>query len=306
MVQRTFSTVILTITASYFNSQSRRHRIMAPFSPGEWVLLTSQKGKQWLVAIDPQAPFSSHLGTIQMGDIVGKEEGEYLETGKGAKIFLFRPTLTDYIFKIKRKTQIIYPKDLGAILIYGDIQPGNTVLESGVGAGALTLALLRIVGDRGRVVSVEKREEFASLAIENIAKFHGGRPKNFEVAVADIQDFASSVKFDRVVLDLPEPWHAIRNVASLLVRGGLLTSLSPNVGQVQLMFRELRSNGFTNISTFELLRRDWLVDERRARPADRMIAHTGFITVAKKAFENSDQLPTGNSMTNVVPVAGEE
>ena len=257
---------------------------MSSFSPDEWVLLTSQKGKKWIIKIDADAPFSSHLGTIQMRDIVGKEEGDCLETNKGAKLFLFRPTLTDYIFNMKRQTQIIYPKDLGAILIYGDIYPGSTILESGVGSGSLTLALLRAVGERGRVISVEKREEFASLALMNITKFYGQRPKNLDIVVANIQDFASSVTVDRVVLDLPEPWHAISKVASFLKRGGLLTSLSPNVAQVQLMFKELRANGFANISSFELLKRDWLVDERRARPADRMIAHTGFLTVAKKAF----------------------
>jgi tRNA (adenine57-N1/adenine58-N1)-methyltransferase len=255
---------------------------MPAFCQGDWAMLISQKGKKWLVRIT-DSPFFCHLGAIPLQDIIGREEGEYLETNTGAKIFVLRPTLEDYIFKMKRLTQIIYPKDLGAIILYGDIQPGDMVLESGVGSGALSLALLRALGDRGRLISVEKKWEFASIAHQNISEYYGYAPKNHEIVLADIQDFHMNAKADRAVLDLPEPWRAIGNVARLLRQGGLLVSLSPNVGQVQLTYKELKRNGFTNICAFELLKRDWMVDELRARPVDRMVAHTGFITVAKKA-----------------------
>jgi len=254
---------------------------MTVFRPNEWALLTTQKGKTWLVRVE-DAPYSSHLGTVNMLEAVGKEEGDFLETNKGAKLFLLRPSMEDYIFKMKRQTQIIYPKDLGAIIIYGDIQPGIIILESGIGSGSLSLALIRAVGEQGRVISLEKRLEFASLAGENIRKFHGRSPKNHDIIVADIQKVCLSIMVDRIVLDLPEPWGAIGVVTPFLKMGGLLVSLSPNVGQVQLTHRELRCHGFINIKTFELLRREWMIDDLRARPADRMIAHTGFITVAKK------------------------
>lgn len=254
---------------------------MNVFKPGELVLLTTQKGKKWLVKIE-DAQYDSHLGTVHMLDAVGKEEGEFLETNKGTKLFLLRPSMEDYIFKMKRQTQIIYPKDLGAIIIYGDILPGITVLESGLGAGSLCLALLRVVGEGGRVISVEKRPEFASLASENIRKFYGLPPQNHDIVVAEIQSVCLKVCVDRVVLDLPEPWGAIGSVTPLLKLGGLLVSLSPNVGQVQLTHRELKNKGYINIQTFELLKRDWMIDALRARPVDRMVAHTGFITVAKK------------------------
>lgn len=257
---------------------------MSKFETGEWVLLTSQKGKKWLVRIQNE-PYSSHLGGIQLGDIVGKEEGDWLMTTKGAKLMLFRPTLQDYIFSMKRHTQIIYPKDLSAMVFYGDVYPGCTVLESGVGAGALALALLRALCGKGRLISVEKRIEFALGARDNICRFFGGHPENHHIINADIRDAAISIKADRVFVDLPEPWHAVKNFASLLRMGGLLVSLSPNVGQVQLMYRELKANGFGNIENFELLRRDWKIDQLRARPTDRMVAHTGFITVAKRVSE---------------------
>jgi tRNA (adenine57-N1/adenine58-N1)-methyltransferase catalytic subunit len=254
---------------------------MTVFGPGEWVLLTTQKGKKWLVRIEDN-PYSSHLGTVQMLDAVGKEEGDFLETNKGSKLFLLRPTMEDYIFKMKRQTQIIYPKDLGAIIIYGDIQPGLTVLESGIGSGSLCLALLRAVGETGKVISVEKRPEFASLASQNIEDFYGYPPSSHHIGVSDIQHICLRVLADRAVLDLPEPWTAISAVTPVLKMGGLLVTLSPNVGQVQLTYRELKIHGYINMQTFELLKRDWKVDTIRARPADRMIAHTGFITVAKK------------------------
>lgn len=254
---------------------------MSAFRQNEWILLCSQKGKKWLVKVE-DAPFSTHAGTVQMQDAIGREEGEYLVTNQGAKLFLFRATLEDYIYKLKRQTQIIYPKDLGAIVFYGDIQPGHTVLETGVGSGALSLALLRAVGEKGRVISVEKRIEFAKLATENITKFFIQKPENHAIVVSDIQDVCLKMEADRAVLDLPEPWCAIGSVSRMLQPGGILVSLSPNVGQVQLTYRELKAYGYANISTFELLKRDWMIDERRARPADRMIAHTGFLTVAKK------------------------
>lgn len=254
---------------------------MPRFRTGEWVLLSAQKGKKWLVRIG-EGPFSSHIGTIQMQDVLDREEGDCLETSTGAKIFLFRPTLEDYIFSMNRRTQIIYPKDLGAIIFYGDIRPGDVILESGIGSGALTLALLRALSGSGTLVSLEKRPEFAAAARENIRRFYGEDPANHLIIVGDIQDFWMPAKADRVFLDLPEPWHAVSSVSRIMREGALLLSLSPNVGQVQMMYKELRSNGFAGIVNFELIKRDWMVDERRARPVDRMVAHTGFITIAKK------------------------
>ena len=186
---------------------------------------------------------------------------------------------------MKRHTQIIYPKDLSAMVFYGDIYPGCTVLESGIGAGALALTLLRSMCGRGRLISVEKRPEVALGARENISRFFGGNPENHLLVVADIQDVALTCVVDRVFVDLPEPWHAVRNFSAMLKMGGLLISLSPNVGQVQLMYRELKANGFGDIVNFELMRRDWKVDHLRARPTDRMVAHTGFITLAKRVSE---------------------
>ncbi|MCU0573719.1 MAG: tRNA (adenine-N1)-methyltransferase [Syntrophobacteraceae bacterium] len=263
---------------------------MAGFSVGEWVLLTSQKGKKWLVKIE-DAPYSCHLGTIHMTDVVGREEGDIIETNTGAKLFLFRVSLEDYILNMKRQTQIIYPKDLAAMVFHADLHPGQTVLESGVGSGALTLCLLRAIGDGGRLISVEKRPEFAAQAMENVSRYFGAKHPAFHLVIGDIQDFSLRGPVDRVFLDLPEPWHAVAPVSRVIREGGLLLSLSPNVGQVQWMWRELKARGFANVSTFELLKRDWKIDELRARPFDRMVAHTGFIMVARKVRRNRPDVP---------------
>ncbi|MFZ0927366.1 MAG: hypothetical protein WAN11_02120 [Syntrophobacteraceae bacterium] len=254
---------------------------MSKFELSEWVLLTSQKGKKWLVHVE-DAPFSSHLGGIHLGDIVGREEGDWLVTSKGAKLMLFRPSLQDYIFNMKRRTQIIYPKDLSAMIFYSDIYPGCAVLETGIGSGALALALLRAMCGRGKLISVEKRAEFAEDARENIRRFFGEEPENHAVVVADIEEVSLACEVDRIFVDLPEPWRAVKNLSGMLRMGGLLVSLSPNVGQIQLTHRQLQTNGFGDIVHFELLRRDWKIDQLRARPFDRMVAHTGFITVAKR------------------------
>lgn len=254
---------------------------MSKFEINEWVLLTSQKGKKWLVQVE-DAPYSSHLGGIQLRDVVGKDEGDWLLTSKGARLMLFRPSLEDYIFSMKRRTQIIYPKDLSAMIFYGDMHPGCVVIESGIGSGALSLALLRSMCGQGKLISIEKRAEFAEVARENVTRFFGSRPQNHEIVVGDIESVCLSCEADRIFLDLPEPWRAVGNLAGMLRMGGLLVSLSPNVGQIQLTNRVLQENGFGDIVHFELLRRDWKVDRLRARPFDRMVAHTGFITVAKR------------------------
>ncbi|MEJ5347511.1 MAG: tRNA (adenine-N1)-methyltransferase [Desulfosoma sp.] len=264
---------------------------MSAFQPGELVLLTSQKGKTWLVRAG-SGSFSSHLGNVDLQDVVGRQEGEFLETHQGAKVFLFRPSLGDYIHKLKRRTQVIYPKDIGAFLVYGDIRPGDVVLESGIGSGALTLALLRAVGPTGRVISVEIRPEFAQLARKNIEVFFGEAPKNHTLLVADVTALPLVAPVDRVVLDLPEPWHAVEAVSACLRTGGLLVSLSPQVAQVQMVCQELKRHGYVNVTTFELLKRNWKIDARRARPEDRMIGHTGFITVAKKIVRTLEEVPT--------------
>lgn len=264
---------------------------MGAFRPGEWVFLTTDKGKSWLIQLSSGENFSCHLGTLSHDDIIGREEGECWVTPKGVNVFFFRPGIPDFLFHLRRKTQIIYPKDAAMIICYGDIRPGMKVLESGLGSGALALFLLSAIGPSGMLVSVEIRPEFARLARDNVRKFFGDLPPQWNVVISDIENPCLKGSFDRIVLDLPEPWKALPAVAGLLKPGGIIAGLSPQITQVYAMVRELRRQGFRFIQTFEILKRDWHIDERRTRPADRMVAHTGFLIFGRKVI-----LPDGRSL----------
>ncbi len=244
--------------------------------------MTTDKGKNWLVKLNPDDTFSCHLGSIPHSNIIGKGEGETWETPKGTKVFLFFPTLNDFLFKMTRRTQIVYPKDIGAIICYGDIRPGMTVLESGVGSGALTTYLLNNIGPSGKLISVESRWDFARLALSNVEKVFGTHPDYWYLIVANIENIFINHQFDRIVLDLPEPWKAIKNISSLIKPGGIIISLSPQITQIQWTAKEMKKHGFRFLQTFEILKRDWHVDEKRLRPKDRMVAHTGFLLFGRK------------------------
>lgn len=183
----------------------------------------------------------------------------------------------------KRRAQPIYPKDLGAILIRADLYPGARVLEAGTGTGALTLAALRAVGPAGHVTSYEAREDFAKAAQEAIEQTLGGLPPNLELKVGDVYAGVEEREVDRVLLDLPEPWQAVPMVAAALRPGGIVFAHCPNVSQVQRFCDALRdAGGFGLIETVELLERGWTVRGRSLRPAHRMVAHTGFLTFARR------------------------
>jgi len=229
--------------------------------------------------------FHSHHGAIAHDDIIGGPEGSFVAAGGGSRMLVVRPTLADFVLKMSRGAQIVYPKDLGAILVEADIFPGATVLEAGTGSASLTLALLRAVGDGGNVVSYEAREDHHARAVENVNAFYeslGGKPENLEMRVGDIFEGVSDRDVDRIVLDLPEPWRAVGTTTSCLVDGGILCSYLPTIPQVQQVVEAMRGGGFGLINTFEILRRTWNVEGQSVRPDHRMVAHTGFIVTGRK------------------------
>jgi tRNA (adenine57-N1/adenine58-N1)-methyltransferase catalytic subunit len=190
----------------------------------------------------------------------------------------------------KRRAQPIYPKDLGAVLMHLDVYPGARVVEAGTGTGALTAALLRAVGPQGRVVSYEQREGFLELARAAIADALGGLPENLELKVADAYEPGTvGGSFDRAALDLPEPWQALPGFAPALRPGGILFAHCPNVSQVLRLGEALREHGgFGLIETVEVLERGWTVRGRSSRPDHRMVAHTGFLTFARRLASDAD------------------
>jgi tRNA (adenine57-N1/adenine58-N1)-methyltransferase len=254
-----------------------------PFEVGEKVLLVDQRDRTYLFRLGAGGTYHTHSGTLAHDDLVGRVEGATVRTSKGMVLVAFRPRFADYVLKMPRGAQVVYPKDLGPILTYADVFPGAKVIEAGTGSGSLTIALCRAVGPEGRVVSYELRSEHADQAIGNIEGFFGKLPDTLELRHGDLRDVAgSSDRFDRAVLDMPEPWAPLDALAGVLEPGGVLIAYMPTTVQVQQLVLALPGGGFQHIETFETLKRGWHVTSRSVRPDHRMVGHTGFLTVARR------------------------
>jgi tRNA (adenine57-N1/adenine58-N1)-methyltransferase catalytic subunit len=216
-------------------------------------------------------------------DLIGKPDGSLVSSHSGTRLLALRPTFAERVTGRRRKAQPIYPKDLAAILMYADIHPNASVLEAGSGTGALTAALVRAVGEPGRVVSYEIREDFLELAREAVRDALGELPANLEMKLGDVYEGVAEAEVDRALLDLPEPWQAIPAFAGALRPGGVIFAHCPNVSQVGRFCEGLREfGGFGLIETIEVLQRGWTIKGRSMRPDHRMIAHTGFLTFARR------------------------
>ncbi len=250
------------------------------FHDGDLALLLDRKGRRYLTTLSAGQTFHSHLGRLAHDGLLGQSVGGWYRTDRGHILLAVRPTLGDYVRQMPRGPQIIYPKDLGNIIAFADIFPGATVVESGLGSGALTAALLRAVGDRGRVSTYEIDEAVIPKAMDNIRRVIPN-PANLTVTVGDIYQGIPERQVDRVILDVPEPWQAVAGAADALVMGGILLSFLPTILQVHQLVGQLQADGrFQLIETIETLLRPWHVTERSVRPAHRMVAHSGFLTTA--------------------------
>ncbi len=254
-----------------------------PLQPGEVILLVDlRRGKRHLVTLRAGQAFHSDRGFIPHETLLGQAEGAVAVTSRGARYLALRPTLAEYVLEMPRGAQIIYPKDLATIALFADIGPGQTVVEAGLGSGALTLVLLRLVGPTGRVVSYEAREEFARRAQRNIeARLGPGVPHT--VRLQDVYLGIEEAAVDRVVLDLPEPWRLVESAAQALRAGGLFCAYVPTIPQSQRVHEALAAHpAFALAETFETLLRPWNIAGPSVRPAHRMVAHTGFLTLARR------------------------
>ena len=251
-----------------------------PFREGERVLLIDNKRRQHLITLQVGGDFHTHTGIIPHADIIGKEDGLRLQTNRGQRFVALRPTLSEYILKMPRGAQVIYPKDIGPILMLADVFPGARILESGVGSGALTTALLRAVGPEGHVTGYELREDFAQRARENIEGFLGPDVP-LDIHIRDIYDGIDETGYDRILLDLPEPWQVVPHAARALRSGGILLAYLPTILQTAQLRAALDRTAFGVAETVEILQRGWHIDGLSIRPDHRMVAHTGFLTVAR-------------------------
>jgi tRNA (adenine57-N1/adenine58-N1)-methyltransferase len=253
----------------------------APFEPGERALLVDRRGRRYLITLRGGERFHFHQGFVDHDAIIGSAEGIRLTASSGAPLIAFRPSLADFILKMPRGAQVIYPKDLGLILVEADVYPGAAVLEAGTGSGALTLALVRAVGERGRVVSYELREDFHARARSNVESFLGKIPDALELRLGDVTGVGAGESYDRVVLDLPEPWRVLPRLVELMRPGAIFCSYVPSTTQVAQTTEALRAAGMGEIATREVLVRGWHVEGQSVRPEHRMVGHTGFVTVGR-------------------------
>ncbi|MDP6283590.1 MAG: tRNA (adenine-N1)-methyltransferase [Acidimicrobiales bacterium] len=246
---------------------------------GERIVLIDNRQRRYLVELKAGGEFHSHAGVVPHDEIIGSPEGSEYRTASNARFVGLRPTLSDHVLKMPRGAQVIYPKDLGPILMLADVSPKQRVLESGVGSGALSTTLLRA---GAYVTGYEIREDFAETAKSNVEKFLGPDAMgHYDVKIQDAYQPHVDVGFDRAVLDLPEPWQVVPHLETSLRSGGILVAYNPSIIQVQNLRKRLSEGPWALTETVEVLNRTWHVEGNSVRPDHRMVAHTGFLTHAR-------------------------
>jgi tRNA (adenine57-N1/adenine58-N1)-methyltransferase len=254
-----------------------------PFEAGERALLMDQRDRTYLFQLETGSTYHTHSGTLAHDELIGHPEGTRVETSKGMVLTAFRPRFADFVLKMPRGAQVVYPKDLGPIVTYADIYPGARVLEAGTGSAALTIALCRAVGCEGRVVSYELRPDHRQQALDNLVAFFGEIPERLEVRDGDLSEVAvTGERYDRAVLDLADPWECLPALGEVLEPGGIVCAYLPTIMQVQQLVLALTPNGFAHLESFETLKRGWHVTDRSVRPDHRMQGHTGFLTFGRR------------------------
>ena len=261
---------------------------MSEFKVGDRVQLTDAKGKMHTITLQLNQEWHTHNGWLVHNEVVGLPEGSVVETTGGLKFLAFKPLLADYVLAMPRGATIVYPKDAAMILGLADIAPGVSVLEAGVGSGALSISLLRAVGSSGTVDSFEKREEFATIATKNVNQYFGEDPSNWNLELGAVQDFEHVKQYDRVVLDMLAPWECIDMASKVLVPGGVFIAYVATTTQLSQTAEAIKASAcFTEPESSETIVRGWHHEGLAVRPQHRMIAHTAFLIMARRLAPNT-------------------
>ncbi|UCC58210.1 MAG: tRNA (adenine-N1)-methyltransferase [Candidatus Bathyarchaeum sp.] len=253
---------------------------------GEDIFLYLDRRRTYLVRVEAGKSFHTHKGYIQLGDLIGKEYGTRITSSMGIEFVALKPNLRDQIFKVKRRTQISYPKDIALIIMFSGIGPGSRVVEAGTGTGALTTALAYYIKPTGRVYTYEVRPEFREMAIKNLER--AGVSEYVESKNKDVIEGIDEEEVDAVILDMATPWLVVPHAYSALKGSGVLVSFSPTIDQIVKTVEALKENGFVGIETVETLMRFMQVERGKTRPQTLMTGHTGYITFARKALMQQD------------------
>jgi tRNA (adenine57-N1/adenine58-N1)-methyltransferase len=252
-------------------------------SEGEDIFLYLDRKRTYLVRVEAEKSFHTHKGYIQLGDLIGKEYGTRITSSMGIEFVALKPTLRDYVFKTKRRTQISYPKDISLIVMFSGIGPGSRVVEAGTGTGALTNALAHYVKPAGRVYTYEVRPEFREMAIKNLER---AKVSDYvESKNKDVTEGIDEKEVDAVILDLATPWLVVPHAYTALKGSGVLVSFSPTIDQIVKTVEALTEHGFVGVETVETLMRFMQVERGKTRPQTVMTGHTGYLTFARKAIK---------------------
>ncbi|MEE1621215.1 tRNA (adenine-N1)-methyltransferase [Zafaria sp. Z1313] len=278
-------------------------RRRGPFRPGDRVQLTDEKRRINTVTLTPGGAFHTHRGVLEHDDLIGRPEGVVVENTTGHRYQALRPLLKDFVLSMPRGAAVVYPKDAAQIVTMGDIFPGARVVEAGVGSGALSISLLRAVGDAGRLHSFERREEFADVARGNVETIFGGPHPAWDITIGDFQDKVLETEapgsVDRVVLDMLAPWECVDAVATVLAPGGVWVNYVATVTQLSRTAEAIRADGrFTEPEAWESMVRGWHLDGLAVRPDHRMVAHTGFLMTARRLADGAAGIPGQKRVKN--------
>jgi tRNA (adenine57-N1/adenine58-N1)-methyltransferase len=247
---------------------------------GDLVQLVAERERHFIFILEAGLKFQSHLGVIEHDDLIGLPWGSRIQTHLGNVFTLLQPQLDDLLRDIPRQTQIMYPKDIGYVLVTMGIGPGSTVLEAGTGSGALTTAFAYMVGDAGRVITYERNPKFLETAKENLTTY--GLAHRVDFRNQDLADGISDENIQAAFLDLPDPENYVHIVRQALIPGGILGCFLPTTNQVSGLVTALKKNNFENIEVSEILHRYYKPSATRLRPADKMVGHTGFLIFTRK------------------------
>ncbi len=278
---------------------------MKVFASGERIHLVNHKGRIYPLQLNAGATFGFSGEKILHDEIIGREDGTEVRFSGGTRFLALKPTLAEYTLHMPRGAQILYPKDLALIPVWADVYPGATIIEAGIGSGALTLFLLQAVGEKGKVISYEIRDDFARRALRNIETYLGKTLTEERLLLREenIYEGIAEASVDRIILDLPEPYKVIPHAISALRSGGIFLCFLPTVPQVERVVEALRvAKVFESIETFETLLRPWNIDGRSVRPSLRMIGHSGFITTARRVNRSFEK---ENVSSTTTPSIGE-
>jgi tRNA (adenine57-N1/adenine58-N1)-methyltransferase len=269
---------------------------------GDLAQLVGLRHKHFIITLQEGAKFETHRGILQHDDLIGKPWGTQVFSHMGSPFFLLQPSLADLLIDLPRTTQILYPKDIGFILVTMGVGPGQKVMEAGTGSGSMTTALAYAVGPEGHVISYEIKQDVQNLARKNLTRF--GLDLRVDFKLRDIAHGFDETEVDSFFLDVPNPYDYIEQVRSALKPGGFLCCLIPTFNQVEKTLLALRQNGFAFVEVCELLLRYYKPEPSRIRPTDRMVAHTGFLVFGRRIEPTED--PRGKELSEELGVDNKE